>query len=374
MPPISSVPPRHSTIRLATIAMVVAAMTWSSLPYTADAAPALIDRPRHLSGDVGEGSTGPYVEEVQDALVDGGVYLPGGVDGFFGPATTRGVRQFQHWNGLDASGIVDSATARTLGIASGASGTQTVSTYAGLSLGSRGDAVVELQHALLDTGLVIRGDADGYFGPATRRALMAFQRVNAMSETGAMSDRAADLLDLGSSNAQASSETESASETEASNRESDWPGSVNLERFPVQGNCWFGDTWHAPRAGGRLHEGVDIIAASGNLLYAVADGTITTQWWDQPGRSAGNGVRLTAADGTYFVYLHMSGFAPGLSEGTKVQAGDVIGFVGTTGSSATPHLHFEIHPGGGNPVNPYPYVKAIDDCSDTTPHYQGSFT
>ncbi len=125
--------------------------------------------------------------------------------------------------------------------------------------------------------------------------------------------------------------------------------------------------------GGRLHEGVDIIAAEGKLLYAVVDGTITKQYWDAPGALAGNGLRVAQDDGTYFTYLHMSGFAPGIAVGTKVKAGDVIGFVGNTGSSSTPHLHFEIHPGGGAAVNPYPYMKAIDDCSNTTPQYQSSF-
>jgi murein DD-endopeptidase MepM/ murein hydrolase activator NlpD len=137
--------------------------------------------------------------------------------------------------------------------------------------------------------------------------------------------------------------------------------------FPVQGWCNYGDTWHAPRHGGRLHVGVDIIARQGNYVYAVADGTITKRFWDYPGSLAGNGLRLTRADGTYFVYLHLLDAAPGIGPGTKVRAGQIIGVIGSTGSSATPHLHFEIHPGGGAAVNPYPIVKAIDACKVTKP-------
>ncbi|MEM1333037.1 MAG: M23 family metallopeptidase, partial [Actinomycetota bacterium] len=105
------------------------------------------------------------------------------------------------------------------------------------------------------------------------------------------------------------------------------------------------------------------------------DGTISRQYWDQPGALAGNGVRVLADDGTgtWYTYLHMLDFAPGIEVGTKVQAGDVIGWIGNTGSSATPHLHFEIHPGGGDAINPYPYLKAIDDCDNTTPQFQSSF-
>jgi murein DD-endopeptidase MepM/ murein hydrolase activator NlpD len=140
---------------------------------------------------------------------------------------------------------------------------------------------------------------------------------------------------------------------------------VPIPQFPVQGQCWFADTWQAPRSGGRLHEGVDIIAKAGNLVYAVDDGTISKQVWDSPGSLSGNGWRLLRADGTYFFYAHLSAFAPGLKVGSVVKAGQIIGYVGMTGSAGSPHLHFEVHPKSGAPINPYPTVKAADACSVT---------
>jgi hypothetical protein len=145
---------------------------------------------------------------------------------------------------------------------------------------------------------------------------------------------------------------------------------VVLAQFPVQGNCWFTDTWGAPRSGGRKHEGVDIIAAANKFVYAVADGTLTRKYVDTPGALAGNGWRLTAPNGTYFFYAHFSAFAPNLAVGSTVKAGQVIGFIGQTGNAGTPHLHFEIHPGGGAAVNPTPAVKAVDGCKVTTPPAQ----
>ena len=145
------------------------------------------------------------------------------------------------------------------------------------------------------------------------------------------------------------------------------PLPVQLAAFPVQGPCWYADTWLAPRGGGRLHEGVDIIGRSGLYLYAVQDGTLTRQAVDRPGSLSGNAWWLTAKDGTYFFYAHLSAFAPGLRVGSKVKAGQVIGFVGRTGSASGNHLHFEVHPRGGRAVNPTAIVRAVDGCKVTAP-------
>ena len=138
-----------------------------------------------------------------------------------------------------------------------------------------------------------------------------------------------------------------------------------LAAFPVQGKCSYTDTYGAPRSGGRFHEGVDLIAKTGQYVYAASDGTLTKKYLDAPGSLSGNGWRLTAADGTYFFYAHFSAFADGLSVGSKVVAGQIIGYVGMTGDAGIPHLHFEIHPGGGASINPTPSVHAIDACNVT---------
>ena len=324
------------------------------------------------------GSTGQAVKELQQALITAGVSVRGGADGAFGSLTKAALASYQRSVGLGASGAVDRATADKLGLGAsgrpapfasgGSSGTTTATPtatngYAGLSVGARGPKVTELQNALQRTGLVLRGGADGVFGGATRSALVFFQKVNGMAQTGVLTQQQADLMGLGTG-----AVPQTAVQTPTAG------GPVTLERFPVQGQCFFGDTWHAARGGGRKHEGTDFIAAQGKFLYAVVDGTVSKLYWDQPGRLSGNGLRIEKADGTYYTYLHLYSFAPGIAVGTKVKAGDVIGFVGTTGSSATPHLHFEIHPGGGPAVNPYPYVKAIDDCDNTAKRYQSSFS
>jgi len=307
------------------------------------------------------GALGDSVAALQRRLLDLGVTVRGGADGIFGPATANALKAFQESRQLEATGIVDDATAAALsqtatadadGHSHDADQEENAGTTQGFGVyGETSDRVAALQNALMSAGITVRGGADGVFGSATSAAVMSFQRRESLQVTGVVNIATAEKLGLASSAAPSDSPV----------------AAVSLGAFPVQGMCGFSDTWHAARSGGRLHLGVDIIANKGKLLYAVADGTITKMYRDTPGSLAGNGLSLTMADGTYFFYAHLDTFAEGIDVGTEVTAGQVIGTVGETGNAGTPHLHFEIHPDGGAAVNPYPIVKAIDGCAVTDP-------
>jgi murein DD-endopeptidase MepM/ murein hydrolase activator NlpD len=131
----------------------------------------------------------------------------------------------------------------------------------------------------------------------------------------------------------------------------DFPGAV----FPVVAPYSYTDDWHAPRIG-HLHQGNDIFAAWGTPLLAVQSGVISKM---SDYGLGGISLHLANASGDYFYYAHLSRYAEGLHVGQHVAAGEVIGYVGNTGDAATTpsHLHFEIHPGGGAPVDPFLYLE-----------------
>ena len=133
-----------------------------------------------------------------------------------------------------------------------------------------------------------------------------------------------------------------------------FPGAV----FPVVGRCYYSDDFGGYRADipSHSHEGNDIFAPAGAPVVAVQDGRVTLSTTS----IGGNNAHLTTAAGDYFYYAHFSRFAAGLQSGAHVVAGQTIGYVGTTGDAqgTSPHCHFEIHPGGGAAVDPYPYLEA----------------
>ena len=124
---------------------------------------------------------------------------------------------------------------------------------------------------------------------------------------------------------------------------------------PVAGPVSFTDTWGAPRSDGRTHEGTDMMAAYGTPVAAITSGTITYAAYNGSG---GNMLFLSGDDGHQYWYMHNQENFVG--SGARVSTGDIIASVGDTGNATgTPHVHFEYHPGGGGPINPYPLVASL---------------
>jgi murein DD-endopeptidase MepM/ murein hydrolase activator NlpD len=143
--------------------------------------------------------------------------------------------------------------------------------------------------------------------------------------------------------------------------------------FPVYGPSSFVDTFGALRGdiSSGWHHGDDIFAPLGAPLLAVASGTVFSVGWNKVG---GNRLWLRDGQGNLFYYAHLSAFSPLAVNGSKVNAGDVIGFVGNTGDAqGTPfHLHFEVHPVGllglgyDGAVNPTSYLLAWKHLQDVS--------
>ncbi len=115
----------------------------------------------------------------------------------------------------------------------------------------------------------------------------------------------------------------------------------------------FSNSFGAPRHGGRKHAGNDIFAKRGTAVLASVSGTIRIV----RGSITGLGYELDGDDGVRYYGAHMDALRTG--EG-RVHQGDVIGTVGTTGNATgtPPHLHFEVKPGGGYSIDPYPLLRA----------------
>ncbi|GGP72341.1 M23 family metallopeptidase [Streptomyces melanogenes] len=99
-----------------------------------------------------------------------------------------------------------------------------------------------------------------------------------------------------------------------------------------------------------VHTGIDFPVSYGTPVMSAMDGTIRTQW----NSAYGNMAIVTAADGTETWYCHLS--STKLRSG-PVKAGDVIAYSGNSGNSTGPHLHFEVRPGGGSPIDPLPWLR-----------------
>jgi hypothetical protein len=140
--------------------------------------------------------------------------------------------------------------------------------------------------------------------------------------------------------------------------------------FPVVGRAQYSDDFGAPRPGG-AHQGNDIVAVKKSPAVAAEPGKV--KYWTTS-RSAGCMLYLYGDSGTTYYYIHlnndltmrndnrgkcMKGTAYAVANGAKVAPGQQIAYVGDSGDAdgAHAHLHFEVHPGGGKAVSPYPYLQ-----------------
>lgn len=114
------------------------------------------------------------------------------------------------------------------------------------------------------------------------------------------------------------------------------------------------DTWGAPRADGRRHEGQDIFAPRGTEVYSATEGYVVRVGENRLG---GKTVFVHGAGGRWYYYAHLDRYADGLGVGDYVTPDTLLGYVGTSGNArgAAPHLHFGVYTSGGA-VNPHPLL------------------
>jgi len=266
------------------------------------------------------------VAALQVALKAMGLY-PAAVDGVEGPVTQSGVRSFQQHRRLTVDGVAGAQTRRALG----RRGRPALGSRV-MHKGQRGWDVAALQFLLQRRGYS-PGGLDGGFGPGTQGALISFQRAAGLTVDGL-----------------AGSATLQALRHRFGGPSRTPTGPVRFYH-PVPGGI--GDPFGAPRENGRKHSGVDFPVSYGTPIDAAGVGTVVFAGFNTGGY--GNLVVVQHRLGFSTWYAHMSRIAT--HAGASVQGGTVIGYVGSTGHSTGPHLHFEVRI-NNVPVNPVPYLLA----------------
>ena len=259
---------------------------------------------------------------------------PHSVDGISGPWTRSAVRAFQRRHHLAADGIPGPQTRRALGrLARPPLGARP------MSHGDRGWDVAELQFLLRSRGFG-QGGLDGVFGPNTDLAVRAFQRA----------------ADIG-----VDSVAGQATLRALRNREVSAPASGPV-RFlrPLSGPIGDGFGW----VSGRRHTGLDFPQPMGAPVGAAGVGVVGFAGWN----SGGYGYLVVVKHRLGFEtwYAHLSGIA--VSPGQAVEGGSRIGYIGSTGYSTGPHLHFEVRH-FGTPIDPVPYL--LDSAAARPPASAG---
>lgn len=136
------------------------------------------------------------------------------------------------------------------------------------------------------------------------------------------------------------------------------PGSGNKDSFlikPIKDariSSHYGYRMHPVLKKRKLHKGMDLAAPKGKPIVAAADGVVTRARYSG---GYGNCIKIKHKNGFETTYAHLSRYAPQLKAGAKVKKGQSIGFVGSTGRSTGPHLHFELTKNGQH-LNPKTYL------------------
>jgi murein DD-endopeptidase MepM/ murein hydrolase activator NlpD len=251
----------------------------------------------------------PETAALQVGLRKQGVYA-GTVDGVLGPSTQAAVRKFQRRAGLSADGVPGPSTRQALG----RYGKRAPLGGRTLVFGNRGWDVAALQFALAWHGFP-SGTFDGHLGLHTHAALRKFQRWARITPDGVAG-----------------------------------PGTIVALRRPVARSPLsmsrplagpIGDAY-GPR-GNRFHAGIDIPGVAGAPVGAARSGRVVYAGW---GAGWGTQVVIAHGSGVRTRYAHLSRVA--VKRGQQVSTGATIGFVGTTGESTGPHLHFELMVRGAN--------------------------
>lgn len=335
-----------------------------------------------------EGDYGSVIEIAQRAL---GVQATG----YFGPKTKAAVASFQEANGLPATGMIAEYTWTALGTEAlaeavtasaspegfvnsrpAAGETSATATRSArrtaeppvLEETDSGDSVAVVQRAL-----GVR-PASGYFGPVTAKAVRRFQADNGIPTTGVVAQYT--WAALGSEVAGEAAAAHAAYGTDfgpgvdkkrsggGGNSGGNGGGGNGGGGSATQGsrglfcpveNFTYGDGLGAARPGGRTHAGLDLMGSRGEPIYAIDSGEVTRAEWQSNGALV---LDITGSSGMYF-YGHFDEIL--VSYGEWVKAGQLIGYMGDTGSPGAVHLHLEVRPNGwsGGYEDPVPLIQSL---------------
>ena len=390
-PAVTAEPPAEETTVVAAAAPAAPAEE-TAAPKAREAKAA--DEPAALPAEelpvASEGDYGTVVEIAQRALdVE--------PTGYFGPKTKAAVAEYQESIGLPATGQIATFTWSALGeetvsAALDASATadgfvdgepaeiqespepksKARNTNAGdppvLEETDSGESVAVVQRAL---GVK---PATGYYGPLTVKAVKQFQADNGIPTTGVIATYTWGALGKATAREAAIAHAtygtafgpgapkgnsgNGGGNGNSGNGGGNGGGSTSQGRdglfCPVK-DFYYGDGLGAPRPGGRTHAGLDLMGNRGEPIYAIDSGTVTRSGYQSNGAMI---LDITGPRGMYF-YGHFDKIVVGYGE--SVKAGQLIGYMGDTGSPGAVHLHLEVRPNGwsGGYDDPVPLIKSL---------------